>query len=95
MPTKSNTALRYPLEISNATDVDYVSIQGFEYRPNRGGTSGFGGTAFANGGSPPASIPPILLYMPNSLSPTNNPQNWGAKSFSGPLGALVRAWIWI
>jgi len=70
-------SLRYPQEL-NQTDTDYVIFQAQEYRTNASGESG-----------PPAG-PPIILYMPTSTPSVAQANDWGAKNFDGPLGALTR-----
>jgi len=76
--------LRYPLDLAGQQGVtDYIQIDTLEYRTNRawGGNGG--------GGEGTIAGPPIILYMPNSTPPMNNPNTWQGKSFSGPLGELV------
>ena len=74
---------RYPQE-AGANGADTVVFTHEEYRNNRGG--GAGG---ANAGPPPAGGGAITLYMPNSTPAPMNGQNWGSKSFEGPLNQLI------
>lgn len=71
--------MRYPAE-AGANGADTVVFSHQEYRNNRQGAQppAAGGGA---GGS-------ITLYMPNSVAAVANGQNWGDKSFVGPLGML-------
>ena len=65
------------------TSTDYIIIDTVKYRTNREwGTNG-GGVRGQRVG------PSVILYMPNSTPPMNNPNTWQGKSFSGPLGELV------
>ena len=74
--------LRYPMEMLE-TSTDYIIIDTVKYRTNREwGTNG-GGVRGQRVG------PSVILYMPNSTPPMNNPNTWQGKSFSGPLGELV------
>ena len=75
--------LRYPLDMSQGSS-DYIQIDTLEYRTNRR----WGAGDFNNGGGGAGARvgPPIILYMPNSTPPMNNPNTWQGKSFSGPLG---------
>ena len=75
--------LRYPLELKEGV-TDYIIIDTVKYRTNRewGGNGG--------GGRGQRVGPSIILYMPNSTPPMNNPNTWkGTSSFSGPLGELI------
>lgn len=74
--------LRYPTDLSVATS-DYIQIDTLEYRTNRRWADNGGGGVGDRVG------PPIILYMPNSTPPMNNPNTWQGKSFSGPIGELV------
>ena len=38
----------------------------------------------------PLRAEPVVLYMPTSTPVVSNTNNWGAKSFEGPLGQLSR-----
>lgn len=73
-------SLRYPQE-AGANGADTIVFTHEAYKNNRGG----GGVA----GPPPAGGGAITLYMPNSTPSPSNGQNWGSKSFEGPLGKLI------
>ena len=45
----------------------------------------------AKGGNGPATGAPVILYMPTSTPTVSNTNNWGAKSFEGPLGAALKS----
>lgn len=74
-------SLRYPQE-AGANGADTIVFSHEEYKNNR---SGGGGVA----GPPPAGGGAITLYMPNSTPSPSNGQNWGSKSFEGPLGKII------
>ena len=69
--------LRYPQEL-NTADVDYVVFTPHQYQTNASGVSGG------------ATGDPVILYMPTSTPVVSNTNNWGPKSFEGPLGALQK-----
>lgn len=69
--------LRYPAEL-NTSDVDYVIFTPHKYQTNSTGAAGA------------ATGSPVILYMPTSTPTVSNTNNWGAKSFEGPLGAITR-----
>jgi hypothetical protein len=70
--------MRYPQE-AGANGADTIVFTHEEYRNNRQG--GGGGTA----GPPAGGGGAITLYMPNTTPSLMSGQNWGAKSFEGPL----------
>ena len=74
--------LRYPMEMLE-TSTDYIIIDTVKYRTNREWGGNGGGVRGQRVG------PSVILYMPNSTPPMNNPNTWQGKSFSGPLGELV------
>lgn len=76
-------SLRYPKEL-NSNAVDYVVFRSEEYRTNRQTAGGNGPAAGA-----PTQGASIALYMPTSTPSLNQSNDWGAKSFDGPLGALI------
>ena len=69
--------MRYPQE-AGANGADTIVFTHEEYRNNRQGAGG--GAA-----GPPAGGGAITLYMPNSTPSLMTGQNWGSKSFEGPL----------
>ena len=77
--------LRYPTDLGTLTD--YIQIDTLEYRTNR--KWGIDGNNNGGAGAGTRVVPSIILYMPNSTPPMNNPNTWQGKSFSGPLGELV------
>jgi len=95
----ATTPLKYPGDLAES-NADYVSFKFFKYAPPYkggagGGASAGGGTgyvntyngAFENGeGLEPASLPIIVMYMPEDLS-TSYSQTWGGREF-GPLAGL-------
>ncbi len=74
--------LRYPMEMLE-TSTDYIIIDTVKYRTNREWGGNGGGVSGQKVG------PSVILYMPNSTPPMNNPNTWQGKSFSGPLGELI------
>ncbi len=74
--------LRYPMEMLE-TSTDYIIIDTVKYRTNREWGGNGGGVRGQRVG------PSVILYMPNSTPPMNNPNTWRGKSFSGPLGELI------
>ena len=82
--------LKYPLELKE-DQVDYVTFESFEYRTNSAITGqGQGFTGGANAG-PPSGGKKIVLYMPPTTPAVNQSNDWGAKTFDGPLGQLAKA----
>ena len=73
-------SLRYPQE-AGANGADTIVFTHEAYRNNRGG-GGAAGPPAGGGGA-------ITLYMPNSTPTPTNGQNWGSKSFEGPLWKLI------
>ena len=68
---------RYPSNL-NTNVVDYVIFTPHAYRSNKAGANG------------PKTGEAVVLYMPESTPSMSNPNGWGAKSFAGEMGKLVR-----
>jgi hypothetical protein len=94
-PTLGNTtgAKRYPRDIAQAPNADYVMFEMYQYQPpfqniNKGdtkdnstGLAGYNESATRADFYKKTSEKPVILYMPEDIS-TGYKANWSGKSFS-------------
>ena len=79
--------LQYPLDL-NPGQTDYVVFSSQEYRTNAN-DKGFGGQSVRNAGAPSKGAT-IVLYMPTTTPAVKQGADWGAKTFDGPMGQLIK-----
>jgi len=74
--------LKYPQELQEGQS-DYILFTNHEYRTNKS----YPGQSFSSrGASGPGSGASIILYMPTTTPAVSQNNDWGDKSFAGPLG---------
>jgi hypothetical protein len=78
------SVLQYPQELQPG-QTDYILFTNHEYKTNKkvAGQQSAGGSGPSQGAS-------IILYMPTTTPAVTQNNDWGAKTFDGPLGEVVR-----
>lgn len=76
--------LKYPQELQEGMS-DYIIFTNHEYRTNKS----YNGQNFGGGANGPGSGASIVLYMPTTTPAVSQNNDWGAKSFDGPLGEAL------